>query len=74
MAPSQYSCRPAQRGDYAVRDWIDGSNYGYAPVESSDMVFVPDLDSATVDPFAEVPTLTMIGDVMIIDRPGQPAL
>ena len=34
---------------------FDGSNYGYAPVESSDMVFVPDLDSATVDPFAEVP-------------------
>ena len=48
---------------------FDGSNYGYAPVESSDMVFVPDLDSATIDPFAEVPTLTMIGDVMIIDRP-----
>ena len=48
---------------------FDGSNYGYAPVESSDMVFVPDLSSATIDPFAEVPTLTMIGDVMIIDRP-----
>lgn len=48
---------------------FDGSNYGYAPVESSDMVFVPDLESATVDPFAEVPTLTMIGDVMVIDRP-----
>ncbi len=48
---------------------FDGSNYGYAPVESSDMVFVPDLESAAVDPFAEVPTLTMIGDVMVIDRP-----
>ena len=48
---------------------FDGSNYGYAPVESSDMVFVPNLESATVDPFAEVPTLTMIGDVMVIDRP-----
>ena len=48
---------------------FDGSNYGYAPVENSDMVFIPDLDSATIDPFAEVPTLTMIGDVMIIDRP-----
>lgn len=48
---------------------FDGSNYGYAPIESSDMVFVPDLDSATIDPFAEVPTMTMIGDVMIIDRP-----
>ena len=48
---------------------FDCSNYGYAPVESSDMVFVPNLESATVDPFAEVPTLTMIGDVMVIDRP-----
>ena len=48
---------------------FDGSNYGYAPVESSDMVFVPDLDSATIDQFAAVPTLSMIGDVMVIDRP-----
>ena len=48
---------------------FDGSNYGYAPIERSDMVFVPDLDTAAVDPFGEVPTLTMIGDVMIIDRP-----
>ena len=49
---------------------FDGSNYGYAPVENSDMVFVPDLDSATMDPFTEIPTLTMIGDVMVIDRPN----
>ena len=48
---------------------FDGSNYGYAPVESSDMVFVPDLDSATVDQFNAIPTLSMIGDVMVIDRP-----
>ena len=48
---------------------FDGSNYGYAPIESSDMVFVPDLSTAVVDPFAEIPTLTMIGDVMVIDRP-----
>ena len=35
---------------------FDGSNYGYAPVENSDMVFIPDLSTAAVDPFAEVPT------------------
>ena len=46
---------------------FDGSNYGYAPVENSDMVFIPDLSTAAVDPFAEVPTLTMSGDAMIID-------
>ncbi len=49
---------------------FDGSNYGYAPVESSDMVFVPDLDSAVIDEFCEIPTLSMIGDVMVIDRPN----
>ena len=48
---------------------FDGSNYGYAPVESSDMVFIPVLDSAVVDKFAQVPTLSMIGDVMVIARP-----
>jgi len=48
---------------------FDGSNYGYAPVEKSDMVFVPDLSSAYVDAFAEIPTLAMIGDVFVIDLP-----
>ena len=48
---------------------FDGSNYGYAPVEKSDMVFVPDLTSAYVDAFAEIPTLGMIGDVYVIDLP-----
>ncbi|NLW79011.1 MAG: type I glutamate--ammonia ligase [Ruminococcaceae bacterium] len=49
---------------------FDGSNYGFAPVEKSDMVFVPDLKSAYVDVFAEVPTLAMIGDVFVIDLPS----
>lgn len=48
---------------------FDGSNYGFAPIEKSDMVFVPDLKSAYVDTFAEVPTLAMIGDVFVIDLP-----
>lgn len=49
---------------------FDGSNYGYAPIECSDMVFIPDLNSAVIDPFAVTPTLTMIGDVMVIDHPN----
>ena len=49
---------------------FDGSNYGFAPVEKSDMVFVPDLKSAYLDPFAEIPTLAMIGDVYVIDLPN----
>ncbi len=48
---------------------FDGSNYGFAPVEKSDMVFVPDLTSASLDQFMEIPTLSMIGDVFVIDRP-----
>ena len=45
---------------------FDGSNYGFAPVEKSDMIFIPDLKTAYLDAFAEVPTITMIGDVYVI--------
>ena len=48
---------------------FDGSNFGYAPVEKSDMVFIPNLESAAIDPFMKIPTLSMTGDVMIIDSP-----
>jgi len=48
---------------------FDGSNYGFAPVEKSDMVFIPDISSAYIDAFAEIPTLAMIGDVFVIDLP-----
>ncbi len=48
---------------------FDGSNYGFAPVESSDMVFIPDLSTAHIDNFADVATLAMIGDVFVIDLP-----
>ena len=48
---------------------FDASNYGYAVVEKSDMVFIPDPDTAVVDPFCEIPTLSMTGNAMIIDSP-----
>lgn len=48
---------------------FDGSNYGFAPVEKSDMVFIPDVSTAFYDPFTEVPTLSMIGDVFVISEP-----
>ncbi|MCR5654485.1 MAG: type I glutamate--ammonia ligase [Lachnospiraceae bacterium] len=48
---------------------FDASNYGYAAVENSDMVFIPVLDSAVIDTYAATPTLSMIGDVMVIARP-----
>ena len=33
---------------------FDASNYGYAVVEKSDMVFIPDPDTAQIDPFCEI--------------------
>ncbi|MBQ4510215.1 MAG: glutamine synthetase beta-grasp domain-containing protein, partial [Clostridia bacterium] len=48
---------------------FDASNYGYAVVEKSDMVFIPDPNTAVIDPFCEIPTLSMTGNAMIIDSP-----
>ena len=48
---------------------FDASNYGYAVVEKSDMVFIPDPDTAVFDPFCQIPTLSMTGNAMIIDSP-----
>lgn len=45
---------------------FDGSNYGFAPLEKSDMIFIPDLSTAFTEPFTEEPTLSMIGDVYVI--------
>ncbi|MDD2235192.1 MAG: type I glutamate--ammonia ligase [Desulfitobacteriaceae bacterium] len=49
---------------------FDGSNYGYAPVEKSDMMFIPDLSSSCMDPFVDIPTLSMIGNVFVIHPEG----
>ncbi len=49
---------------------FDASNYGYAVVEKSDMVFIPDPDTALIDPFCTIPTLSMTGNAMIIDYPN----
>lgn len=49
---------------------FDASNYGYAVVEKSDMVFIPDPDTAIIDPFCDIPTLSMTGNAMIIDYPN----
>ena len=48
---------------------FDASNYGYAVVEKSDMVFIPDPDTAVIDPFCTIPTLSMTGNAMIIASP-----
>ncbi len=48
---------------------FDGSNYGFAPIEKSDMVFIPDISTAFYDTFTDVATLSMIGDVYVIAQP-----
>lgn len=48
---------------------FDASNYGYAVVEKSDMVFIPDPNTAVIDPFCQIPTVSMTGNAMIIDHP-----
>lgn len=63
---------PAQNfNEDMMRDGVgfDASNYGYAVVEKSDMVFIPDPDTAMLDPFCQIPTLSMTGNAMIIDTP-----
>jgi len=45
---------------------MDGSSIrGWAAIHESDMLLVPDASTAILDPFAEVPTLVMYGDVML---------
>ena len=43
---------------------IDGSSIrGWAAIHESDMLLIPDPKTAMLDPFTEVPTLVMIGDI-----------
>ncbi|MFW6111460.1 MAG: type I glutamate--ammonia ligase [Candidatus Bipolaricaulota bacterium] len=49
---------------------FDGSSYGYSQVENSDMLFVPDLSTAKLDPTQEGEVLSIIGDIFLIDEDG----
>ena len=43
---------------------MDGSSIrGWAAIHESDMLLIPDPNTAIMDPFAEVPTLVMVSDV-----------
>src|ERR1700760_3947633 len=43
---------------------IDGSSIrGWAAINESDMLLIPDAETAFMDPFMETPTLVMLGDV-----------
>ncbi len=44
---------------------IDGSSIrGWAAINESDMLLIPDPSTAMMDPFMEIPTLVMVGDVI----------
>lgn len=45
---------------------FDGSSYGFLTVEKSDMVMIPDLSTAYIDPFKEDKTLTLIANIFMI--------
>lgn len=49
---------------------FDGSNYGYANVEASDMVFKPDYSTAFLDPFWKEKTLAFLGRIYEVGKEG----
>ena len=51
---------------------FDGSSYGFLKVENSDMVLVPDLNTAAVDPFRKRSTLTMFAEARLTDADRTP--
>jgi glutamine synthetase len=44
---------------------FDSSGYGFRKVENSDMVLIPDIDTAVIDPFREAPTLSFYGNIFL---------
>ncbi|MBT8378302.1 MAG: type I glutamate--ammonia ligase [Ignavibacteria bacterium] len=51
---------------------FDGSSYGFRKVENSDMILMPDLDTASIDPFREAPTLSFFSHILLTDEKRTP--
>jgi glutamine synthetase len=51
---------------------FDGSSYGFRRVENSDMVLIPDLATAVVDPFRSTPTLSFYANILLTDDARTP--
>jgi len=61
---------PVRRIDYVLKNGIpfDGSSIpGMKSVEAGDMVLIPDLSTAIIDPFTEFPTLRMLSYICDAD-------
>ena len=45
--------------------FFDGSSIrGWQPIHASDMIFIPDANSAVIDPFLSTPTLSLTCDIV----------
>ncbi|MBM4169649.1 MAG: type I glutamate--ammonia ligase [Ignavibacteria bacterium] len=51
---------------------FDGSSYGFRKVENSDMILVPDLSTAVIDPFRETRTLSFYAHIYLTDEHRTP--
>jgi len=51
---------------------FDGSGYGFSKVENSDMILIPDLSTAVVDPFRKTPTLSFYTNIFLTDAARTP--
>jgi glutamine synthetase len=51
---------------------FDGSSYGFRKVENSDMILVPDLATAFIDPFRAEPTLSFYAHILLTDPQRTP--
>ena len=59
-----YPISELDEGSFTDGFGMDGSSIrGWAAIHESDMLLIPDPATAFMDPFAEVPTLVMLGDV-----------
>jgi len=53
---------------------FDGSSYGFRKVENSDMILIPDLATAKIDPFRQAPTLSFYSHIVLTDEQRSPFL
>jgi len=51
---------------------FDGSSYGFSKVENSDMILIPDLSTAVIDPFRAERTLSFYANILITDQHRSP--
>lgn len=51
---------------------FDGSSFGFRKVENSDMIMIPDLETAVIDPFRETPTLSFYAHIVLTDGKQTP--